>query len=129
MAKVLIIDDDPVYSGMMQQRLIRAGHQADVHNGPFGATVALRKSGADLVILDVFMPGLDGPALLELMRKDGLGSRPRVVFCSSMDPEPLSELAERHQANGWIPKSASRAHLMECLERVLAHSRRSGDSR
>ena len=119
MANILIIDDDPVYSGMLQQRLERAKHQVSVHLGPFGGTLAARKPGIDLVILDVFMPGLDGPALLDLMSRDGTSFRPKVVFCSSMDAGQLKDLALRHQADGWVSKAATRQQLLDCLDRAL----------
>jgi CheY-like chemotaxis protein len=125
MATILIIDDDPIYAGMLQQRLSRAGHDVTVHCGPFGSTLAARRPGLDLIILDVFMPGLDGPALLDLIRKDGGGTRPKIVFCSSMDAESLSELAARHQASGFIPKSAARSHVIESLEALLGTPLRS----
>jgi DNA-binding response OmpR family regulator len=125
MANILIIDDDPVYAGMMEQRLVRAGHEVELHIGPFGSTSAARRPGLDLVVLDVFMPGLDGPEVLELIRR-GPGARPRVVFCSSMDAEALGELALRHQVNGFIPKSASRQQVLECIEAVLRQPVRSG---
>jgi DNA-binding response OmpR family regulator len=124
MASILIIDDDPVYSDMMQQRLSRAGHEVSVHLGPFGGTLAARKEGLDLVILDVFMPGLDGPSLLELMRKDTT-RRPRVILCSSMDAQPLKELARQHQADGSIPKAGARNDVLEVVEHVLERRRSS----
>ena len=119
MANILIIDDDPVFANMLEQRLSRAGHFVSVHVGPFGSTLAARRPGLDMIVLDVFMPGLDGPALLDLIRKDGGASRLKVVFCSSMDPEALRELARRHQASGFIPKSAERAQVIERLEALL----------
>jgi DNA-binding NarL/FixJ family response regulator len=119
MANILIIDDDDVYAGMLEQRLLRAGHQVSVHVGPFGSTAAARKPGLDLVVLDVFMPGLDGPTLLEVMRRDNSAPRPRVVFCSSMDPEALGALASRHQASGYFPKSAARQQVIESIEAAL----------
>ena len=120
MATILIIDDDAVYAEMLEQRLVRAGHEATVHLGPFGGTIAARKEGLDLIILDVFMPGLDGGSLLDLMRRDMVGRRPRVIFCSSMDTGPLRDLAMRHHADGWIPKSTGRQQLLERVEQVLA---------
>jgi two-component system response regulator PfeR len=123
MASILIIDDDPIYAGMLEQRLARAGHQVTVHLSPFGSTVAARRPGLDLVVLDVFMPGLDGPALLEVMRRDAVSARPKVMFCSSMDAASLRELAARHQVQGFVPKSALREHVLESVERVLRSSR------
>jgi DNA-binding response OmpR family regulator len=122
MANILIIDDDLVFAEMIEQRLIRAGHQASVHLGPFGGTIAARRAGLDLIILDVFMPGLDGASLLDLMRRDGTLQRRRVIFCSSMDAELLRSLAVRHQADGWIPKGAGRQQLLNYVEQVLQRS-------
>lgn len=119
MAKILIIDDDPVYSDMTKQRLERAGHEVLLQLGPFGATVAARDESLDLVLLDVFMPGLSGPDLFDLMRKKGRTNAP-VVFSSSMDPAPLARLAEERGAAGSISKSASREEFLALVERVAA---------
>jgi two-component system, OmpR family, response regulator len=118
MAYILIIDDDAIYGNMLEQRLVRAGHHATLHMGPFGATIAARKGPCDLIILDVFMPGLDGGSLLDLMKKDG-AIRPKVIFCSSMDSGPLQEFAQRHHADGSIPKSAGRQQLVDYVEHIL----------
>jgi DNA-binding response OmpR family regulator len=120
MAKILIIDDDPVYSDMTQQRLERAGHEVLVHLGPFGASAAANDSNLDLIVLDVFMPGLAGPDLLELMRKNNMRQRARVVFCSSMDSEPLARLAREHHADASISKAASRSEFLDLIKRVLS---------
>jgi DNA-binding response OmpR family regulator len=121
MANILIIDDDPLYANMLEQRLSRAGHDVSLHVGPFGGTVAARRPNLDLIILDVFMPGLDGGALLDLMRQSA-GPRPRVILCSSMDAAPLRSLAMRHHADGSIPKGAGRQQLVEYVERILSRS-------
>src|SRR3982751_519599 len=119
MATILIIDDDPVFADMAKQRLERASHAVVVHIGPFGATVAAKNPALDLVLLGIFMPALQGPDLLELIRQRMPGSLPRVVFCSSMDETPLSELAKRHQVDGYIPKSAQRDEFMKAIHDVL----------
>jgi DNA-binding response OmpR family regulator len=122
MGKILIIDDDPIYSDMLKERLLREGHQVSVHLGPFGGTVAATQPDLDLIILDVFMPGLAGPDLLALMRKRRASTYAsvKVIFMSSMDAEPLRELATRHRADGSLPKSASRAEVLEFVASVLA---------
>jgi DNA-binding response OmpR family regulator len=119
MGKILIIDDDPIYSDMLKERLLREGHQVTVHLGPFGGTAAAAQPDLDLIILDVFMPGLDGPDLLALMRKRRTTTRAKVIFMSSMDAEPLRELAVRHQADGSLPKSAARAEVLDYVAAVL----------
>ncbi len=120
MATILIIDDDPVFADMAKQPLERAAHTVHVHIGPFGATVAAKNPALDLIILDIFMPALQGPDLLELIRQRMPGSLPRVVFCSSMDETPLWELATRHQVDGYISKSADRDNFLKAIDQVLA---------
>jgi DNA-binding NarL/FixJ family response regulator len=122
MGNILIIDDDPIYSDMLRERLQREGHQVTVHLGPFGGTAAAAQADLDLIILDVFMPGLDGPDLLALMRKRQAATHKsaKVMFMSSMDAEPLRELASRHQADGSLPKSARRAEVLEYVASMLA---------
>jgi DNA-binding response OmpR family regulator len=120
MRNILIIDDDPIYSNMLKERLTRQGHRVTVHVGPFGGTVAAAQPDLDLIILDVFMPGLDGPDLLGLIRKRKDAPQCKVMFMSSMDPEPLRELALRQHADGWLPKSAARAQVLEYVASLLA---------
>jgi DNA-binding response OmpR family regulator len=118
-ANILIIDDDASYATMTQQRLERAGHYVNVHVGPFGATKAASQLGIDLILLDVFMPGLSGPQLLEVMRQNKAVAHAKVIFCSSMDAAPLKALAEEHHADGFVPKSAERHELLAMVERTL----------
>jgi DNA-binding response OmpR family regulator len=118
-ANILIIDDDANYATMTQQRLERAGHLVNVHIGPFGATKIASQLGIDLILLDVFMPGLSGPQLLEVMRQNRTVAQAKVIFCSSMDAGPLKALAEEHKADGFVPKSAERQELLATVERAL----------
>jgi two-component system response regulator MprA len=122
LARILLIDDDAVYSDMAKQRLERAGHEVTVHLGPFGATAAAKRPQFDLIILDVFMPALQGPDLIELIRQSKPKVRPKMMFCSSMDEDPLRELAVRHQADGYVSKSASRHDFLSAVEAVLERS-------
>jgi DNA-binding NarL/FixJ family response regulator len=82
--------------------------------------VAAKNPALDLIILDIFMPALQGPDLLELIRQRMPGSLPRVLFCSSMDETPLWELAARHQVDGCISKSANREAFLKAIDNVLA---------
>ncbi len=60
MARVLVIDDEPLVRGLVRSMLKRAGHDAvEAIDGDEGLHAAAA-GGFDLVVCDLFMPGKDG---------------------------------------------------------------------
>lgn len=70
MTKVLVIDDEKDVRVVLKQVLQRAGFEAlTAANGKEGLET-LRSEGADLVITDVIMPGIDGVATAQEIRNE-----------------------------------------------------------
>jgi CheY-like chemotaxis protein len=69
MAQILVVDDDPLFSAMMREDLLREGHRALVA-GSAAAALALLAAGVrvDLVLTDVLMPDMDGIELIQALR-------------------------------------------------------------
>ncbi|HEX4286036.1 MAG TPA: response regulator transcription factor [Terracidiphilus sp.] len=66
---LLLVDDDAELCGMMREFFTEAGCKLDTaYNGRDGLTNALR-GHYDLMILDVMLPGLDGIAVLQQLRR------------------------------------------------------------
>ncbi|HEY9680887.1 MAG TPA: response regulator [Oculatellaceae cyanobacterium] len=67
---VLLVDDDPAIRMVAEICLAKVGNWnvslADC--GPKGLEIALREK-PDLILLDVMMPGMDGPTMLGLLRQ------------------------------------------------------------
>lgn len=69
MPHILIIDDDHLVRAATKAVLNARGFDVDVaSNGPDGIDAA-RKSRFDVVIVDLFMPGMDGLKVIEAIRK------------------------------------------------------------
>lgn len=65
---ILVIDDDPAVTSLLKRGLSYEGFAVEIaHTGREGL-VAARERPADLVILDVMMPGLDGYEVLSRLR-------------------------------------------------------------
>jgi len=65
----LLVDDDAELCGMMREFFTEAGHKLETaYNGREGLSAALR-GNYDLIILDVMLPGLDGFAVLDQLRR------------------------------------------------------------
>jgi CheY-like chemotaxis protein len=64
-AKVLVVDDDPAVQLMIKLVLERAGHGVVVAGDGRKGLAEFESEEFDLLLLDIFMPGMDG---LETMR-------------------------------------------------------------
>jgi CheY-like chemotaxis protein len=93
---VLYVDDEPDIRQIVQMSLGLAP-QLTVHTGESreqGIALA-RELQPDLVMLDVMMPGLDGPSTLQRMRSDPrLAAIPVVFMTAKAMPEEVARFRE-----------------------------------
>ncbi len=82
--KVLIIDDEPDIRRIARLGLARVGGMevVDAANGAEGIARA-KAERPDAVLLDVMMPGLDGPSTLARLREDPETASIPVVFLTA----------------------------------------------
>lgn len=69
MTQILIVDDDPHIRELMEHLLKQEGYQVCAAENGLQALEALRSVKADLVILDIMMPGMDGWELCKELRE------------------------------------------------------------
>lgn len=70
-ARILVVEDEPRLRELLRLYLEREGHQVtDAGDGP-AALAAFDQAGADLVVLDLMLPGMQGETVLEAMRQAG----------------------------------------------------------
>ena len=71
--RVLVADDEPSVRSSLDTILTAAGHEVILAVNGAEATRRWRELGADLVILDIFMPELDGLEALAALRAHAPG--------------------------------------------------------
>ena len=70
----------------------------------------------DLVLLDVIMPGIDGPEVLKEIRKT---SDVPVVLCSALSPHSLDDVMSLERNVHFLSKPFPDG-LLECVQNILA---------
>jgi len=122
MATILVVDDEPLIAMALEAVLEDAGHRvATAANGRQALERLAEAPRPDLVLLDMMMPVMSGPALLAAMAADpGLAGIPVVVLSS------LPEEAVRDRAKGAMAilrKPCRAAAVLEAITRVLGGAR------
>src|SRR4051794_19093054 len=78
-ATILIIDDDPVITFLLRNVIARAGYRCLVARDGEAAWQVLSPD-VSLVLLDIMMPGQNGPEILRRMRQDPMLADIPVIF-------------------------------------------------
>jgi CheY-like chemotaxis protein len=78
--RALVIDDERDIAELIAEMLTREGFAAEVATSGEEALAELRRRSYDLVLSDVRMPDLDGPALLRRLQSDWPALAERLIF-------------------------------------------------
>src|SRR5690606_33545928 len=79
--RILVIDDEDSHRQLMNSLLTPLGFQVTTLANPLLALELVRSQCADLILLDLNMPGMDGRSLLQRLR--GQGCRVPVIVLSA----------------------------------------------
>lgn len=123
MIRVLIADDHPIFREGVRRILERTPEMqvvAELDNGDRVVDEA-REHKADVVLLDITMPGPGHLAILKAL-KEAL-PRARVLMFSAHDEAEYAVPALRNGASGYLEKSFSAGELVEAVRRVYAGRR------
>lgn len=117
MTKILVVDDDQTTRKVLRGVLTKAGFVTAVAKDGVDALKALRTQKFDLLLLDVWMPRMNGLELLAQLRSRK--ARPRVIVMTSDDaPETLLK-AVREQAFKYVHKPVDGLKLLRTVRDVL----------
>ena len=124
--RVHIVDDDASFRTAMERRLTKAGYEVATYasaqllldNLPNGHE-------ASCLLLDVRIPGLDGPALQQ--RLDELGSTLPIIFLTAYADTRLVVKALKAGAYDFLTKPVASDDLLHAVGKALRHHQASHD--
>lgn len=118
MARILIVDDSESVRDFIASLLQQHGHSiATAHDGG-AALVHLRRHHFDVLITDIYMPGVDGLELILRCRESD--QLPRLIVISAGGSRvDLLPAARIMGANRTLPKPFTGDQLLQALQEVL----------
>jgi CheY-like chemotaxis protein len=120
--RLLLVDDEDDIREIARLSLERVGDWTVLAAGSGGDAVRMASENGpfDAVLLDVMMPGLDGPATLEQLRAGGLPEDTPIVFITAKLQPADRERLDRLGAAGVIAKPFDPMEIPNQLARILA---------
>lgn len=121
MATILIVDDTRLTRAKLSQVLRTHGHTVhEAENGREALVRALTGTPPDLILLDLYMPEVDGFRVLEQLQQDVMAARiPVIVVSTSTKPDDVLR-AKQLGAADYMVKPVDPAKLVLRLSDLLA---------
>jgi len=121
---ILVVDDEDNLRDVLVEVLRRDGHEVDSAVDGAEGLRRVEERRYDLVVTDLRMPGLEGPALYRALRARYPEQPPRVIFMSANTgiDEYASFLAETGEPA--LEKPFNLADMRQVVQQVLARKPR-----
>lgn len=116
-AIIHIVDDDLSVRNAVGRLLRAAGYQVSQYETANQLLENLPPAARGCILLDVQMPGLDGPHLQEALGKKGFELP--IVFLTGHGDIPASVRAIKAGAEDFLSKPAPKTVLLDAIERAL----------
>ena len=120
---ILVVDDEADIRGLLKEILSEEGYQVDVAANAAQARASRARQIPDLVLLDIWMPDVDGITLLREWSAAVTDGCPVVMMSGHSTVETAVE-ATRLGAFDFVEKPLSLAKLLRTVERALDAGRR-----
>jgi CheY-like chemotaxis protein len=118
MARLLIVEDSPDNMKLFRTILTLKGHEVTGLSGGDGLLGAIKEGSPDLILMDIQLPGKDGFALLQEIRKSGM-PRVRVIALTAHAMTGDRERAMDAGFDGYITKPIDIRNFPEQVEQAL----------
>lgn len=125
-AQILVVDDEPDIRQLVSEILVDEGYRVNVAENGDIARAEFVRHPPDLVLLDIWMPDVDGITLLKEWSSGGKLRCPVVVMSGHGSVETAVE-ATRLGAFDFVQKPLSLARLLAVVTQALASTRTGQD--
>jgi len=118
-ARILVVDDEPDIRSLLKDILEDEGYIVDIAEHARAANEIRRTVTPDLVLLDIWMPDIDGVTLLKEWKSSASDLCPVVMMSGHGTVETAVE-ATRYGASDFVEKPLSTAKLLSTVKNVLS---------
>lgn len=116
MTKILVVEDEKSFSEPLSFLLGKEGYEVEVAESGTDAIAQFSKNGADLILLDLMLPGLSGT---EVCREIRAHSMVPIIMLTAKDDEVDVVVGLELGADDYVTKPYSARELLARIKAVL----------
>ena len=124
MSSILIVEDDSDIAQLIEHYLQRAGHVVDRLSSGSAVMARLRGKPADLVILDLMLPGMDGLLVCQAMRAEPATAAIPIIMLTARGEESDRVSGLELGADDYVTKPFSPKELTARVTALLRRASR-----
>jgi FixJ family two-component response regulator len=117
-ATVCVVDDDPSMLKALERLLLSAGFSARFFREPLGFLRYVTLNPVRVVLIDIWIPGMNGLALQKKLR--AVSPETRVIIVTADDEESVRSAAIQNGATAFFAKPFDDDIFLEAIEQALA---------
>lgn len=118
-AKILVVDDEPEITEIVDAFLTTAGYEVAVENSSAGGIQRAKDFKPDLILLDIMMPVMDGYEVCNVLKKDANTAPIPVVFLTGKDARDDQGRSFKSGCDLFVKKPFSCERLLDIVKIVL----------
>jgi CheY-like chemotaxis protein len=120
--RILAVDDDDKILRVIEALLIPHGYEVITARNGQEAITSMSIAKPNLVLMDIFMPEMDGYSALGKIKENDATKDVPVIMVTAVGQELNKQLAESLGAAGYITKPFKSAELLEAISHILPTS-------
>lgn len=123
---ILIVDDEANFREIFSTKLSAAGYRVAQADGPEAGFAKALSMKPDLILMDVKMPGMEGPAVVSKLRENPETKNVKIAFLTNLG-DPRAELreidkkfSEEFGAQDYLNKTDDLGVIVQHIKEILA---------
>lgn len=122
MPRILIIDDDPIFSHIASLSLQKAGYEVACEKDGNQGMRKIEESPPDLIVLDVNLPGMSGFDILSRLKADARYADIPIIMVSALSQDVNIARGRYSGCMEYFVKPLSPEELTAAIDGILTKS-------
>lgn len=117
--RILIVDDEPQVQRYLDRLLTASGYEVEVSSDGFEAGIQVMRFKPHLILLDLYMPDVDGFQACRLVKSDFEMFKTKILAFSGQATDAVIEKILQCGADAFVEKPIEKQHLLATVDRLL----------